>query len=139
MSIILRARLISAQQAHAWLVSAYSQLKPYLLAEHVFDITIRPETRSTAQNRLLFSCLDDISKQVIWHGKKLDKLDWKNVFSATMHRLEVVPNLDGTGFVALGQSTSKMTKKEMAEMITLIHAFGDERGVKWSETSIGQG
>jgi hypothetical protein len=133
----LRARLISAQQAHAWLTAAYQTIKPYLMAEQVFDISIRPETRSTAQNRLLFSCLDDISKQVVWHGKKLDKMDWKNIFSATMHKLEVVPNLDGTGFVALGQSTSKMTRKEMSEMVDLIHAFGSERNVRWSETSIG--
>lgn len=132
-----RARLINPQQARAWMGAIYAELKPFLMAEQVFDISIRPETRSTAQNRLLFSCLDDISKQVVWHGKKLDKLDWKNIFSATMHKLEVVPNLDGTGFVALGQSTSKMTKKEMSEMIELIHAFGSERNVRWSETSNG--
>lgn len=139
MSETLRARLVNPQQAHAWLTAAYQTLKPYLMADHVFDIVIKPETRSNAQNRLLWSALGDVSKQVDWYGKKLSPEDWKHVFSASLHKLAVVPNLDGTGFIALGMSTSKMTKREMSEMIELIHAFGSERNVKWSETSIGQG
>ena len=39
------------------------------------------------------------------------------------------------GFVVIGQSTSKMTKSEMAELQTLIEAFGSERWVKF--TAVG--
>ena len=129
----MRARLINPAQAHVWLTTAYQSLKPLLMAGHAFDITIKPETRSNAQNRRLWSMLADISRQVVWHGRKLDSEAWKHVFSAALKKQDVVPNIDGTGFVVLGQSTSKMGKREMSELQELIGAFGDEREVKWTE------
>jgi hypothetical protein len=77
--------------------------------------------------------LGDVSKQVDWYGKRLGAEDWKNVFSASLRKLSVVPNLDGTGFVALGLSTSRMSKSELSDMLELMFAFGAERGVAWSE------
>jgi len=41
-----------------------------------------------------------------------------------------VPAIDG-GFVVLGQSTSKMTIKEMTDLQELMAAFGVEHGVEW--------
>jgi hypothetical protein len=55
------------------------------------------------------------------------------VFSASLRKLQVVPNLDGTGFVALGMSTSRMTKGELSELLELIYAFGAERGVEFMD------
>jgi hypothetical protein len=94
---------------------------------------VRPATRSLDQNALLWALLTDVSNQVDWYGKKLTPDDWKNVFSSSLRRLEVVPNLDGTGFVALGQHTSTMTKREFSDLCELILAFGSEHGVQWSE------
>lgn len=45
-----------------------------------------------------------------------------------------MPGIDG-GFVVLGQSTSRMRVSEMRDLITIIHAFGAERGVKFSDES----
>jgi hypothetical protein len=135
---MIRARLVNAQQANAALNSAYQTLKPYLMAEHAFDLVIKPETRSTAQNRRLWALLRDVSEQVEWHGKKLSDEDWKNVFSAAMRKQAVVPNLEGTGFVVLGQSTSKMTRAEMSEMQTLIEAFGAEHSVRFKAPEYAQ-
>jgi hypothetical protein len=42
------------------------------------------------------------------------------------------------GFVMLGQRTSKMTIGEMADLITLGHAFGASNGVIWRRTSLGR-
>jgi hypothetical protein len=129
---VIRNRLINAQQAHAALTAAYQSIKPHLLAGHVFDLTIRPETRSTEANRRMWAMLGEVSEQVLWHGKKLSPEDWKHVFSAALHKTAVVPNLEGTGFVVLGQSTSQMTRAEMSELQTLIEAFGAEKGVRFS-------
>ncbi len=96
-------------------------------------VRVEPATRSLEQNARLWAMLADISKQVVWHGRKLDSEAWKHVFTAAMKKQDVVPNIDGTGFVVLGQSTSKMTKGEMSELQTLIEAFGAERDVVWSE------
>ncbi len=96
-------------------------------------VTIQEPTRSLEANAKMWAMLAEISAQVFWHGRKLSPENWKHIFSAAHKQQDVVPNLDGTGFVVMGQSTSKMTKREMADLITLIQAFGDERGVRFNE------
>lgn len=98
-----------------------------------YAVEVKPRNRSLDQNAKLWAALNDISRQVEWYGKKLDAEDWKHVFTASLKSLAVVPNLDGTGFVALGLSTSKMTVREMSDLIELMTAFGNEHGVAWSE------
>ena len=75
--------------------------------------------------------LTDVSNQVIWYGQTLTAEEWKHVFTAAFTKQRVVPGIEG-GFVALGQSTSKMTKAEMAELQTLIEAFGAQQNVKFT-------
>jgi hypothetical protein len=94
-------------------------------------LELKPETRSIAQNARLWALLTDISEQVNWYGRKLTQEEWKHVFTAAISKQEVVKGIDG-GFVVLGKSTSKMTKGEMAELQTLMEAFGAERGVRFS-------
>lgn len=98
-----------------------------------YAVTVSEPTRSLDQNARLWAMLGDISKQVDWYGKRLSPEDWKHVFSSSLRKLEVVPNLDGTGFVALGLSTSKMSKRELGDLMMLIEAFGAEKGVVWAE------
>ena len=115
-------------QAHQALIHAWGHAKAWLMAGHRLTLEIRPEKRSDAQNRRLWSMLSDISAQVNWHGHRLTSDEWKDVFSAALKRTKVVPGLDG-GFVVCGQSTSRMTKAEMAELQTLMEAFGTQQGV----------
>ena len=117
-------------QAHKALMHAWGFVKPWILSGHRLTLEIRPEKRSDAQNRRLWAMLSDISAQVDWHGHRLTAEEWKDVFSAALKRTKVVPGLDG-GFVVCGQSTSKMTKAEMAELQTLMEAFGAEQGVRF--------
>lgn len=103
---------------------------------------LRPRTRSLAQNDLLWSALTDISKQVRWavNGKEetLAPAEWKNLFSAALHEENRMAMGIRGGFVMLGRSTSKMAVKQMADLITMIHAFGAENGVTWSPASVGR-
>lgn len=96
-------------------------------------VTIKPPTRSLASNCAMWAMLTDVSEQVVWHGKKLDTHSWKAMFTASLKKYEVAPNLDGTGFVVLGQSTSKMTSREMSDLLEIISAFGAEHNVNWSK------
>jgi hypothetical protein len=98
-----------------------------------FSVTVAEPRRNLDQNARMWAMLGDVAQQVDWYGKRLTSEDWKHVFSSSLRRLEVVPNLDGTGFVALGMSTSSMSKREMADLIELMFAFGAERGVIWSD------
>lgn len=93
-------------------------------------VTVSEPTRSLDQNAALWALLSEISEQVVWHGRKLSPEDWKHVFTASLKRLDVVPNIDGTGFVALGMSTSYMSTREFSDLLELIHAFAAERGVE---------
>jgi hypothetical protein len=129
--------LYNAQQAHQELLALWADIKPWLIAGHRLSVSIKTENRSTAQNALMWSCLADVSRQVEWHGQMLDDEAWKDMATAALKRQRVVPGIDG-GFVVLGTRTSRMTIGEMSELIDFLHAFGDERGVKWSRTSLGR-
>lgn len=129
--------LHNAQQAHQALLSLWTDIKPWLIAGHRLSFSVKTDTRSTAQNSLLWSCLADVSRQVEWHGQRLDDEAWKDMATAALKRQRVVPGIDG-GFVVLGTRTSRMTVAEMSELIDFLHAFGDERGVQWSRTSLGR-
>jgi len=92
-----------------------------------FSVTVAEPTRNLEQNAALWAVLNEISEQVVWHGRKLSPEDWKHVFTASLKRMDVVPNLEGTGFVALGLSTSKMSKREFSDLLELVNAFAAER------------
>lgn len=98
-------------------------------------VSIQEMTRTLEQNARMWATLTDISEQVVWHGLKLTAEEWKHVFTATLKGQKTVPNLDGTGFIILGQSTKAMSKKEFSNLLELAYAFGAEQGVKWSETA----
>lgn len=128
----LTMSLYNAQQAHQAIQTAWAHAKGWLMAGDTrLTLEIRPEKRSDAQNRRLWAMLADIAAQVEWHGKKLGAEDWKAIFTASLRSMNVVPNLDNTGFVVLGQSTSRMTKAEMCELQELMEAFGAEKGVRF--------
>lgn len=99
-------------------------------------VRISEPTRSLESNAKMWAMLADISNQTDWHGIKLNAEEWKDLLSAGLVQSRVVPNLEGNGFVILGQRTSKLTKSQFAALIELLYAFGTERGVVWSETEV---
>jgi hypothetical protein len=111
------------------LVAAFQWIKAVGF-EKPYVIEVKAFTRTIAQNDLMWSLLGEISKQLVWHGQKLTPENWKDVLTAALKRQAVVPGIDG-GFVVLGQRTSKMTVKEMNEVIELAYAFGAQNGVKF--------
>ncbi len=93
-------------------------------------IEFKGPTRTLPQNDTMWAHLTDISQQLPWHGVKMLPDSWKLVFMDGLKReVRMAPNLDGTGFVNIGTSSSSLDKDEMALMITLIIAFADKHGV----------
>ena len=125
--------LWNPQQGYQELLKAWDFIKAMLFAGHRLTLEVKPQTRSLEQNARLWAMLTDVSEQVEWYGKKLTPEDWKHVFSSSLRKLDVVPNIEGTGFVALGLSTSRMSKAELSDLMELISAFGAERGVVFKE------
>lgn len=98
-------------------------------------ITFQEARRTTDQNARMWAMLTEVARQVKWHGQRLSADDWKLVFlSALKQELRIVPNLDGTGFVQLGRSSSDLSVAEMGDLMDLIAAFGAREGVTFSET-----
>lgn len=98
-----------------------------------YIVEVKPKTRSLEQNRMLWACLDDVAKQVVWHGYKLSRNEWKDFFTATLKGCKIVPNMESSGFIAVGGKTSDMNKREFCDLINLIYAFGAEHCVRWSD------
>jgi hypothetical protein len=137
--IISMRRLFKAQHQAALRVAFLELADEYRRDPHIRWFAaelakLKPEDdkRSTDQNRKLWAMLRDLSEQVIWHGNKLADHEWKDVLTAGLKRQKVAPGIDG-GFVVLGAKTSKMTKAEFSELVELLHMFGAQQGVKWSD------
>ncbi len=108
------------QKAKAWIDAA-----PPLAR-----VTLAEPKRSLPQNDKLHAMLTEVAEQVPYHGIKLGVDDLKLVFLDGLKReMRIVPSLDGNGFVNLGRSTSKLSKAEMGDLITLVEAWGAEHGV----------
>ncbi len=96
--------------------------------------------RSDEQNRRMWAMLTDLSKQLQWpvdgEMQWLTPTDWKVIISAGLKRHQrVAKGIEG-GFVMLGESTSRMKMKDFADMITLMFAFGADRGIVWSDPTM---
>lgn len=90
--------------------------------------------RTIEQNDKLWAMLSDVARQIKWHGLTLSTNDWKLIFLDSLKRENrLVPNIDNTGFVNLGRSSSDLSKAEMTDLIELILMFGANHGVVWSD------
>ena len=95
-----------------------------------YIFTLQEPTRTLAQNALLHVLLNRlVISDYRWHGYQMGMEDWKNFFSAAIHGQKAVPNIEGTGFIILGKKTSKMTIREVSEMVEMVKCFATERGI----------
>jgi hypothetical protein len=135
--------LFERQQAYAAVLSAWAWAKVKLVTGQRLILELRQETRSDAQNRLLHSRFNDIRKQCQWAGKSRDTDTWKRLLTAAWLRargehVEILPALDGHGVDVVFRSTSKLTRKECAELSEFVMAWGTEQGVRWCPASLGR-
>ncbi len=101
---------------------------------HEIIIRAVKSIRSLEQNAKMWAMLTDISKQVVWHGLNLEPHEWKEMITAAIKKQKVVPGIDG-GFVVIGASTSRMSIKDMIDVVDFCYAFGadPDHEVKWTE------
>lgn len=126
-----------ANRQQAW-AAIKGQVYPFLTAAlqsgKRWVLTIKLETRSQAQNRLMWPLLTEFSRQLQWpvNGQMVTMSpdDWKDVLTAAFRResMSLAMGLDG-GVVMLGQRTSKFTKAEFSDWIEFLFATAAARGV----------
>lgn len=100
-------------------------------------ITVGEPTRSLESNAAMWAMLADISRQVQWpvdgRMQYLAPEEWKTILSAGLLKEQRIAQGIAGGFVMLGQRTSRMTQREMGELLDLIGAFGAEHNVRFTE------
>jgi hypothetical protein len=94
-------------------------------------LEVRPPNRTIPQNKLFHSMLSDVSRAK--PGGRMHTPDtWKSLFlHACGHAVQFETGLDGRPF-PVGLRSSRLSKEQMAEVITFMLQWGDENGVKWS-------
>jgi hypothetical protein len=106
-----------------------------------FDVTVSEPKRTLDSNACMWATLADIAKQVEWphtNGKgewsiALMSADaWKTVLTAGFEQEVKMAQGIGGGNVMLGARTSQYSRRKMGDLLEFVHAFGSERGVKWS-------
>jgi len=128
---------INPVQAHGAMTSQlWPQLKAMLTAGHRMVLELRQEKRSDAENRMLHAMLGHISKNIEWAGKKRDIDTWKRLLTAAWLRargehIEMLPALDGHGIDIVFRRTSNLTRKECAELIEFVFAWGCENDIQF--------
>lgn len=101
-------------------------------------VEFKAPKRTIPQNARMWAMLTDVATQVMWHGLRLAAEDWKLIFMDAMKReVRLAPNIDGTGFVNLGRSSSDLSVSEMGDLMELIAAFGARHGVRFQEPNYG--
>jgi hypothetical protein len=97
-----------------------------------FIATVAEPKRTLEQNDKLWAMLTDLSVAKP-EGRRLIPEDWKVLMMhACGWECQFLEGLDGRPFPK-GFSSSKLTKGQMASLITFIQEYGDRHSVAWSE------
>lgn len=97
-------------------------------------IEYKAPKRTLDQNSLFWAVLTDVASQVEHAGTKYSTEEWKLLFMHAWGReVRFLPGLDHKSVVPVGQSSSDLSKQEMADLIEFILAWGAEHGVSFHE------
>lgn len=145
--------LHNAQAGHAALQALWQSLKPHLVAGNKIQLEAF-DGKTREQENLAHSCISDIARDALFCGAKASKKRWKESLKYSFYlgtkddpdyvadwrtrKPEMVPLIDGDGFVMTSIETRHFTKNLYRAWITFLHATGDARGVNWSPTSLGR-
>ena len=139
-----RLELVLHNRQQAWSAikaHVFPFLGSVLQAGGRWVLTIRQETRSQSQNRLMWPILTEFSKQLSWpvngHMTKMEPDEWKDVLTAAFRSesVRIAMGLSG-GVVMLGQRTSRFSKSEFAKWVEFLYATAADREVslpEWEE------
>jgi hypothetical protein len=96
-------------------------------------VKISEATRNADQNARMWAMLSDISRAKP-EGRHWTPETWKCAFMHVLgHQVRFCEGLDNSGPFPMGFSSSKLTVRQMADLITTIAEYGDRHGVRWSE------
>ncbi|KZY05236.1 MULTISPECIES: recombination protein NinB [unclassified Sulfitobacter] len=96
-------------------------------------VNIREATRNLDQNARMWAMLSDIARTKP-EGRNWTTDTWKAAFLHSLgHQVQFAEGLDGSGPFPVGFRSSRLTKRQMADLITVIQEYGDRHGVQWTD------
>lgn len=96
-------------------------------------LNIEEQRRTVDQNAKMWAMLSDISRAKP-DSRSLTPDVWKALFLHSLdHAQRFEMALDGNGMVPVGFRSSRLTKQQMADLITVIEEYGARHGVAWSD------
>ncbi len=116
--------------------SAMQEAVQRVAAGQDFDVTISEPKRTLAENALLHALISELARKLEWAGKRRDAETWKRLLVAAWYRaegkaLEILPALDGHGVDIVPVRTSRLSKRDCADLIEFVQWWGAEQGVRW--------
>ncbi len=101
-------------------------------------VTIREATRNSDQNAKMWAMLSDVSRAKP-EGRHWTPETWKAAFMHTLgHQVQFCEGLDNSGPFPLGFRSSRLTVRQMADLITVIDEYGTRHGVHWADPAYGE-
>ena len=97
-------------------------------------VNIREATRSKDQNVKMWAMISDVSRARP-QGRCHTPDVWKALFmKACGHAVQFTEGLDGEPF-PVGFRSSRLSVRQMSDLIETIYMYGAEHNVKWSDPS----
>lgn len=95
-------------------------------------VSIKEATRSNEQSAKMYAMLSDISRAKP-DGRRWTPDTWKAAFmNSTGHQVQFCEGLDDSGPFPLGFRSSRLTVKQMSDLIEVIYEYGSRHGVRWT-------
>ena len=95
-------------------------------------VSIKEATRSNEQSAKMYAMLSDISRAKP-DGRRWTPDTWKAAFmNSTGHQVQFCEGLDDSGPFPLGFRSSRLTVKQMSDLIEVIFEYGSRHGVRWT-------
>ena len=99
-------------------------------------VTVKEATRNNAQNAKMWAMLADVSRAKP-DGRRHTTDVWKALFMhACEHQVQFMQALEDDTMFPIGFRSSRLTVRQMADLITFIDAWGSEKGVRWSDPKL---
>ena len=96
-------------------------------------VKVSEATRNEDQNARMWAMISDISRAKP-EGRRWTPETWKCAFMHSLgHQVQFCEGLDNSGPFPLGFRSSRLTVRQMADLITVIQEFGDRHDVKWTD------
>lgn len=88
------------------------------------------EALTEQQRKILNAACGDLAEQIVWHGQKLSKDDFRHLIAGTVLGWRMMPAYDrgegAPGFIMLGGSSLDLSKEQCIDAITMAFHLGDD-------------